>query len=860
VISVLPLLASLAAVLPVVAQTVENPVRAVTDPGIVTTRQSITPAGVQAVFQGRVYGVVFGHDSSEIHVLQSNGVYRMDWKGNRVLSRVPLKGKMGLQGIAYDAVARRSLAVYVDSNNKVRMISVEGGAGAPLGGELGTYIGGALAISGSIAAVPLIADNQLAIVDLKTGRLRGKVKTGIAPFGVALNRSGTVAYATNWGGRVPRDGDLTATTGLDPDADKVVVDKRGVASTGTVIRIDLSKMEQTATIATGLHPTAIVWDESRGRLYVANSNSDSVSVIDTTNNTVLRTIDVQPFPQKVAGIAPTALTLSSDGAHLYVACGGINAAAVVSTADGRIRGSIPTGWYPNALALSPDGGSLAVATLLGPGAGAMGTSDQVHPMHPRVGPLLQASPGAVDERSQRWARAYRGSVNILSIPDRNQLASYTTAVAENNHMTLRAEPLSPSSTPTAIPARSGDPSFIQHVVYIIKENRTYDQVFGDMRKGNGEPRLAIFGESVTPNQHRLADQFVLLDNFYATGANSGDGHQWVTQANETAYCLWPGYEGRSYPFDGSDPIAYSAGGFLWDAALARGKTVRIFGEYAGRLPEPYPLRAKLLGEWKAGADFTSRWHITAPIAPLNKILARNYPSYTNSIPDVVRAQIFLAELKKWVATGSMPHLTIIQLPSNHTFGTVPEVSTPKAMVADNDLALGQIVEALTKSPFWKTMAIFVVEDDAQNGVDHVDGHRTAALAISPYVRRGAVDSTFYSHQSMVKTIELILGLPTLSLFDLIAYDMRNSFHDKPDITPYEAVQPAQSLFEVVPPLKRLRGAARRAAIESAAMRWDVPDAAPVERLNRIVWGAIQGWNTPYPVPPQSVFSPLRPEN
>lgn len=205
----------------------------------------------------------------------------------------------------------------------------------------------------------------------------------------------------------------------------------------------------------------------------------------------------------------------------------------------------------------------------------------------------------------------------------------------------------------------------------------------------------------------------------------------------------------------------------------------------------------------------------------------------------------------------MPNLTVIQLPCDHTFGTIPDVSTPKAMVADNDLAMGRIVEALTKTPFWKTMAILVVEDDAQNGVDHVDGHRTVALAISPYIRRGSIDSTFYSHQSMVKTIELILGLPTLSLFDLIAYDMRNSFHDQPDYTPYEAVEPAQSLFETNPPLKALRGPARQAAIDSARMRWDVPDAVPVERLNRIVWGAIRGWNTPYPVPPRSVFSPVR---
>ncbi|HWQ56095.1 MAG TPA: alkaline phosphatase family protein [Bryobacteraceae bacterium] len=822
----------LLAALPLSAQTVETPVRAVTDPGVVTTRQAITPAGVQAIFQGRVYGVSFGADASEIHVLQTNGVYRMDWKANRVLSRAPLSGRMGLQGIQYDAGARRALVVYADGKKAVRLAAVDGAASAPIGGPLGANIGGALALAGKTAAVPLISENALAVVDLAGGRLRGNVKTGVAPFGVALDREGGIAYVTNWGGRIPRTDDLTAPTGLRPDSDRVVVDARGVASTGTVTRIDLGKMAATDTIPVGLHPTALAWDQPRGRLYVANSNSDTVSVIDTARNSVIRTIEIQPFPAKAAGIAPTAMALSADGADLYVACGGINAVAVVSTAEARVRGTIPTGWYPNALALSPDGHWLAVATLLGAGSGWR------------------------DDPSQRFVHSQRGSVAVLAIPDRNQLAGYTTAVAENNHMTLAPAKRAPASKPVAIPARSGDPSSIQHVVYIVKENRTYDQVLGDVAKGNGEPKLAIFGEPVTPNHHRLAEQFVLLDNFYATGGNSGDGHQWVTQANETAYCLWPGYEGRSYPFDGSDPIAYAAAGFIWDAALARNKTVRVFGEYAGRLAEPPAQRKALLEAWKRGEDFTSRWKITAPIAALNKILAPNYPTYTNAIPDVVRAQIFLADLNKWVAAGSMPHLTIIQLPSNHTYGTMPDASTPKAMVADNDLALGRIVEALTKTPFWKKMAIFVVEDDAQNGVDHVDGHRTVAFAISPYTRRGSIDSTFYSHQSMVKTIELILGLPTLSLFDLIAYDMRNSFQDEADFTPYEAVEATQSLFEMNPPLKALRGPARKAAIDSAAMRWDVPDAAPVERLNRIVWGAIKGWDTPYPVPPTAVFSPM----
>ncbi len=414
-----------------------------------------------------------------------------------------------------------------------------------------------------------------------------------------------------------------------------------------------------------------------------------------------------------------------------------------------------------------------------------------------VGALLGAGSGWRDAPSKRFVHAYRGSVAVVDIPDDAQLASYTTAVAENNHMRIgpaSAPAKAAASKPVAIPARSGDPSLIEHVVYIIKENRTYDQLFGDLSKGNGDPSLVMFGEDVTPNHRRLADQFVLLDNFYATGGNSGDGHQWATQANETDYCLWPGYLGRSYPFDGADPIAYAQGGFIWDAALRMKKTVRIYGEYAGRMREPASReRVRLLERWK-GDTFEKEWSITAPIASLNRILAPQYPAYTNAIPDVVRARIFLRDLAEWERAGSMPNLVVLQLPSDHTFGTSPGLTTSKAMVADNDLALGQIVEGLSKSRFWAKIAILIVEDDAQNGVDHVDGHRTIALAVSPYVRRGHVDSTFYSHQSMLKTIELILGLPTMSLFDLIAHDMRASFTDVANREPYEAVTPKQSLM------------------------------------------------------------------
>ncbi len=768
----------------VFAQTHEKPVRSVTEPGVVTTRQTITPAGVPTIFDGRVYDVAFGASSSTVYALTARGrnsqsqVFHLDWAANKILSRAGFSETPGLQGIIFDsrtgqAFVSATLSGRAAKNTKgqARMLVVNGDTVSVVADDLGEHLTGAPAIAAGtnnrMAIIPLVYNNRLAVLELETGKLLGHANTGIAPFAAVVSASGKTAYVTNWGGRLPKPGESTLPTGLDPKADQVVVDERGIAATGTVTQIDLTTLKPMTTIQVGLHPTGIAWDERRNRLYVANSNNDSVSVIDSTRNAVIQTRTLST--KETRGFAPTALALSSDGSGLYVACGGLNAVAVINTNDLSVAGYIPTAWYPNALSLSGDGKYLAVGALLGAGSGWR------------------------EEPKKRYVHAYRGSVNIVPIPDAAQLASYTTAVYENNHLTgilaaalpgTSSSARTPKPAPAAVPARAGDPSLIEHVVYIIKENRTYDQLFGDLEKGNGDPSLVMFGADVTPNHRCLAEQFVLLDNFYATGGNSGDGHQWVTQANETAYCLWPGYVGRSYPFDGTDPIAYSDSGFIWDAALRLKKTVRVYGEYAGRLPESdIRQRAILLDRWNRGDDFTRDWKITAPLKPLNRILAANFPSYSQSIPDVVRAQIFLADLKKWEQSGEAPNLVILQLPSDHTRGTTPRTSTPKAMVADNDLALGQIVEALTKSRFWAKMAIFVVEDDAQNGVDHVDGHRTVALAVSPYIRRGHVDSTFYAHQSILKTIELMLGLPTLSLFDLIANDMRASFTNTANLEP-----------------------------------------------------------------------------
>ena len=516
------------------AQT-DSPRRGVTDPGVVTTRQAITPAGVPMVFDGRVYGVAFGKTDADLWILTAGSVFGADWRQNRIFASYRLQGNPGFQGISFDPVRSRALvaARFTEHGSaSVRTVAIgSSGNASVFETKLGAVPAGVLARSGdgTTLVIPIVSENRATVIDAATGALRGATQTGIAPLGATVNRDGTVAYVSNWGGRSARGSDLTAPTGYSPKADRVVVDDKGIAATGSVTRIDLRTMQPTHQINVGLHPTSMAWDEPHERLFVANNNSDSISVIDTRTNQVARTILIQPFGHAARGIAPSALALTPDGKTLFVACGGINAVAQVNPASGTVEGFIPSGWYPNSLAISPEGRYLAIGSLLGVGSGWR------------------------DAPAKRFVHSYRGSVAVVAIPDKTQLASFTTAVAENNHLPM--QPAAPAAgrsdgAPKAVPARVGEPSPIKNVVFIIKENRSYDQVFGDIHEGNGDPSLVMFGEPVTSNQHRLARQFVLLDNFYATGGNSADGHQWLTQANETAYALWQGYEGRSYPFDG----------------------------------------------------------------------------------------------------------------------------------------------------------------------------------------------------------------------------------------------------------------------------------------------------------------------
>jgi hypothetical protein len=398
--------------------------------------------------------------------------------------------------------------------------------------------------------------------------------------------------------------------------------------------------------------------------------------------------------------------------------------------------------------------------------------------------------------------------------------------------------------PVPVPKRVGEPSLIEHVVYVLKENRTYDEVLGGLAKGNGDKRFVLFGRDVTPNHHALAEEFVLLDNFYCNGVLSADGHAWAMEGNATSY-LERSFGGftRSYPF-GDDPLSYSSTGFIWDRVLAAGKSFRNFGEFNYTEPSPKATFTEIFADFKAGRK---RIAMTPKIG-VGRL--RNYtnlkaPGWNMAIPDVWRAAVFLEEFEQWKARGSMPNLTLIYLPQDHGSGSTVGFPTPRAHMADNDLALGQIVQAISRSKFWAKTAIFVMEDDPQAGLDHVDGHRSPGYVISPYTRTGKVVSNFYNQTSMLATMLRILGAAPLNQMDARSPLMTACFVSKPNLKPYVCRTPKQALDEMNPNPRSLTGEHRRIALMADRLDLSVPDRCDEDLLNRMVWHSVRG-NQRYP--------------
>ena len=696
--------------------------------------------------------------------------------------------------------------------------------------------------------VVLNLSNRLAELDAENGQVLRLWDVGVAPYDVVL--AGAKAYVSNWGGRRPEPGNTTGPAGRGT---LVRVDPvRYIANEGSVSVIDLvGKTRQQPSplagaagnpvreIITGLHPCALALSPNRHWLVVANAASDTLSVIDTRTDTIVETICVRQNPADLFGAQPDALAFDQSGRTLFVCNATQNALAVVAFDPGssKLLGLIPVGWFPAALVFDHRTDRLYVANLKG-----------LSPGRPRK-----------DGRPEFNSHQYHGSLSLLNVPSPRELAAWTTRALANMRYPLLAQaalPPRPAQPPRPVPERVGEPSVFKHVVYIIKENRTYDQVLGDLKEGNGDASLCVFGERVTPNQHNLAREFVLLDNTYCSGILSADGHQWTDTGITTEYAerSFAGFP-RSYVdgmgVDEVDALAYSPAGFLWDNALAHGKTLRDYGEFAlteAHWKTPSKKDPEFLDFYR---DIISRKDAIVirsrpGLESLRPFLVTNTVGWDLDIPDMFRASQFIKELNQFEKTGTYPNLTLVCLPNDHTSGTKAHSPTPAAQVADNDLALGRILEALSHSRFWPETCVFCIEDDPQSGWDHVSAYRTTAYVISPYTRRHAVISTQYNQTSILRTIELILGLPPMHQLDATATPMADCFAHQPDLTPFTAV-PNLVPLDQMNPEKISDPLLRKEALASARLPLKKPDQCPEALLNRILWHAMKGPSAAYPV-------------
>ena len=687
--------------------------------------------------------------------------------------------------------------------------------------------------------VVLNGNNRVIKQDLETGAAVWEMDPGVAPYGITM-ASGNL-YVTNWAGRHPLENDKDV-AGIPWGLAKVNNKAGGSTREGSVTIIDPVDGRIIKELIVGLHPNEIITD-TRGRfVYVTNSNSDNVSVINTFINEVVETISVrlQPEINPFFGDSPNGLCLSADEKTLYVANGMDNALAVValgkkSARKSRLKtssvtGFIPTGAYPSAICLTPTG-MLCVANLEAEGV-RLGLSN------PNGSNLVYNSHHML------------ASVSLIPVPDNRNLKAYTDTVIAVNDLsraTLAREAPRKNLNPKPVPDRIGEPSVFKHVLYIIKENRTYDQVLGDMPEGRGDSTLCTFGEKITPNTHKLAREFMLLDNYYVSGKCSAEGHQWTDASIVTDYIeknmrAWF----RSYPHVQQDALVYSPTGFLWDNGMINGKKVRIYGEASIPIVENNLKWNAIYEKFLKGEPVSFKNYTT--IEPVKSILSETYPSYGNhEFTDIMRASDFIRELKTYedMEGDQLPELMIMALPNNHTAGIRPGSPTPRAMVADNDVALGQIVEALTKSRFWESTVILVTEDDSQGGWDHLSAYRTVGMVISPYSRLKKTNSTYYDQPSMVRTIEQILGLPPMNIQDAIANPMTDCFGTEPDLTPYTHVKNNIPLNEMNKPLSSLSGKALHFAKKSMLPEFDGIDSGNDDLLNRILWFAAKG-HIPYP--------------
>ena len=634
--------------------------------------------------------------------------------------------------------------------------------------------------------------SNIVVFDTHTGKLVTRIPVDVNPYELVFSKDGRELFVSNWASK-------------------------------SVSIIDTASNRVTGVLSVGANPNDMKLSPD-GRLFVACSNDNTIYVIDTARRLVIERLLTTLYPQAPEGSTPDALAIDPAHGLLYVANADNNSIGVIRITNrlhSEVLGFIPTGWYPSALLLADNGRTLYVGNSKGEG----GRPDIKGPYSPLAGQR---------DGDETVKTLKQSTVELLSLDNlRTELAGYTKQVMANSpyNDSLLQEARSPIA-PSIIPREVGAGSPITHVIYIIKENRTYDQEFGDLPNANGDPRLAIFGRKVTPNQHALAQDFVTLDNLYCDGEVSFDGHSWSNSAYATDFNekLWPpGYAditGDVSPSAANIPSA----GHLWDLARRKGLTYRSYGEYATRASDGKTMEASAT----RGAD--ALWgHV-----------AKDYRGFGARDADNVR--VFLREFDDYEknidspdSDKRLPNYIVMSMPEDHTRGTQPGAFTPVAMVADNDLAIGQLVDRVSHSRYWPTTAIFIIEDDAQDGADHVDARRTVGLVISPYVKRGIVDSTLYSTSSMVRSMELLLGFGPMSQYDAAATPMYASFGTKADLTPFNVLPPQSDLNEK-------NTDQSYGAHQSSRMNFSEPDRAPMHALNAIIWRSVMGANAPVPAP------------
>ena len=694
-----------------------------------------------------------------------------------------------------------------------------------------------------------------------------------------LNNSTATLYALDPAGKAKaraKTGDHPNAIALSPDHKRLYVTDQGSAAVSV---FEAGTLAKAGEIPVGRQPVALLFTPDGSRLFVANSGSNTVSVIAPQAGAVQETLRTSLFPNAPTGSTPNALALSPDGKRLFVTNADNNDVAVIDVEnpkESRVLGFIPTGWYPTAVAVSRDGKRLFVG---------VGKGLASKPSYPRqgggVGLNIYNKPGQSYGPGHDQAVTFDyicsllgGAVSIVDMPDAAQLARYTAQVLagcpyRDAYLTQTAErgpaclsaprlpttregkeiPTLAQSSPhkrssfselnTPNPPESwgggrrfqegkGEAPPIQHILYIIKENRTYDQMFGDIKEGNGDPDLCLFGETVTPNHHALAREFVLLDNLYCNGEVSEDGHQWCNAAFCTDWTqkVYPGNYATPSRGDapGSEAVTASTGGYLWDDCAAHGLSYRTFGEFTSFHSDKDSPPVATSGSPNLRGHVSLGWELAA-----RQGKKRDYQ----------RADAFIEELREAEKSGDWPNYMVMSLGEDHTTGLVPGFPTPWAAVASNDAALGKIVEAVSHSKFWPHTAIFVIEDDAQAGPDHVDAHRTPGLVISPYIRRRSVDHTLYTTASFIRTMELALGLPPMTQYDAGATPLFRCFTDRPNTTPFTALPPRTDLAAVNP--KKGESAALSKGLDFSAY-----DRCDPDTLNRLLWRSIKGASIPYP--------------